>query len=147
MSEPVGRSGIVGPSILWGTVFGAVVGVGILICVLVWDGTQVQNGDFRLLMGLGFVPMVLIGGTVGAVLFGIVGAIVRFGPEWLVASAPLSYAVLGSLLWAAGCWLRGLDLLMFEGPLPVAIAGVLTGSMVRAQSNQAYRTSRPGANR
>jgi hypothetical protein len=147
VSDTVGRSGIVGPSILWGTAFSAGIAFAILVCVLVYDGTRVANGDFRLLLGLGAVPMLMIGGIAGAVLFGLVGVIVRLGPGWLVAASPLSYAVLSCLLWAAGCWLRGLDLLLHEGLLPVAIAGVLTGSMVRSGRNQAYRTSRPGANR
>jgi hypothetical protein len=171
VSDTVGRSGIVGPSILWGTVFGAVIAFGILYCIVASSGARVQNGDFGLLLGLGSVPMVGIGGTVGAVVFGVVGVIVRFGPLRLAAS-PLSYAVLGSLVWGAACWVRALDVprggatggyllmhiallaggaeaahwLMLYGLPLVAIAGLLTGSLVKSGRNQAYRTSRPGAN-
>src|SRR5262249_42429807 len=96
----------------------------------------------------------MFGAVAGAVLFGVVGVIVRFGPGRL-APSPLSYAVLSSLLWGAGGWLLALRLpqgaqgdhsVLLYGILAVAIAGLLTGAVVRSQQNQAYRTSRPGAN-
>jgi hypothetical protein len=161
VSDTVGKTGIVGPSIGWGTVFGAAIAFAILFC-LVWSytGGKTANGDFGLLMGLGEIPMVIIGGTVGAIVFGVVGVIVRFGPVRLAAS-PLSYAVLGSLVWGALCWPRALNvsqegaaaatkaayLLMLYGLLPIAIAGLLVGAAVRAGRIHAYRSSRPGANR
>jgi hypothetical protein len=172
VSDPVGRSGIVGPSFGWGTLFGALVAFAILFYLISsFAGARTANGDFALLMGLAYIPVVIIGGAVGAAVFGVVGVIVRFGPGRLAAS-PLSYAVLGSLVWVAACWLRALNvprggaeggyllmhmvllqggpegayLLTLYGLLPVAIAGALTGAAVRAGRIQAYRTSRPGAN-
>jgi hypothetical protein len=156
VSDTVGRSGIVGPSIGWGTLFGAAVAFATLFCLVLATGAGMRNGDFGLLMGLAEIPAVIVGGIAGAVLFGVVGLIVRFSPV-RPAALPLSYAILGSLLWGAGWWLLSVNVaqgraqtvcgLMLNGLLPVAIAGLLTGSMVRRGRHQAYRTSHPGANR
>jgi hypothetical protein len=111
-----------------------------------------RNGDFGILFGLGVVPVLILGGTAGAILFGIVGVIARLGPAWMAPSS-LTYAALGTLVWAAGGSLLAVEAaqgghsLLFYSLLAVAAAGLLTGTMVRLGRRQAYRTSRPGANR
>jgi ammonia channel protein AmtB len=77
VSNTVGRSGIVGPSIAFGTVFGAVIAMGILACLVAAAGAEVRNGEFGFWFGLGVVPALMLGGIVGAILFGVVGVIVR----------------------------------------------------------------------
>jgi hypothetical protein len=154
VSDEVARSGIVGPSIGWGSVFGAGIAFGILYYILA-AVAGVRNGDFGFWMSLVAIPVGIVGGAAGAVLFGVVGVIARFGPR-LLAPSPLSYAVSSCLVWGAGGWLLALnapqggfqagDLPLLYSLLPVAIAGLLTGGMVRSGRRHAYRTSRPGAN-
>ena len=159
VSDPVGKSGIIGPSIAWGTIFGAVIACGLFAYAVAASGARMANGDFGLLFGLGVVPVLFLGGTAGALLFGVVGVIVRLGPGWLAPSS-LTYAALSTVVWGAGGSLLALKVphggpqgaaqgdhsLLFYSLLAVAVAGLLTGGAVRQGRHQPYRTSRPGAN-
>jgi len=146
-------SNIVGRSAVWGAIFGVTVAFATGFCLAIfWSTARTGHaGDFVTLMILWVPPVAIMGGGAAAILFGVVAAIVSFSPGRIEAS-PLSYAVLGSLLslgiiilpfatWVAGGLLRALQgaqgtyLLLPAGLLPVAIAGLLTGWMVRSGRN------------
>jgi len=149
MSSHNMSSNIVGRSVLWGAIFGAIAAFVAASCLsLVWSaGRTGHPSDFIMLMILWVPAVTIMGGGASAVLFGIVAAIVSFSSARIKAS-PLSYAALGSLLslgivlpyasWVANGFLRALHgaqgtyILLPFGLLPVAIAGVLTGWMVRS---------------
>jgi hypothetical protein len=137
-------------------VLGAGIACGIFGFLVAASGAKVANGDFGFLFGLGVVPVLILGGTAGAVWFGVVGMIARFGPG-VPEPSPLSYAALSSLMWGVGAWLLAVNApqervqeghsLLLYGLAAVAITGLLTGGAVQLGRRQPYRTSRPGANR
>ena len=147
MSHTIGRS------VAWGGIFGAIATFATGFCLAIfWSRARTGHPDhFATLMILWVPPVTIMGGGAAAVLFGVVGAILRLSPGRFEPS-PLSYAVLGSLLalaivilpfasWVAGGLLRalqggqGVHLLLPAGLLPVAITGLLTGWMVRPRRN------------
>ena len=140
---------IVGRSAGWGAIFGAAAAFASGLCLAIfWSTARTGHaGDFTMLMILWVPPVAIMGGGAAAVLFGVVAVIVNFSPGRIEAS-PISYAVLGSFLslgiiilpfasWVAGGLHRALQgaqgtyLLLPTALLPVAIAGFLTGRMVR----------------
>ena len=123
------------------------------LCAAIFWSTEKTGhaGDFAALMILWVSPVAITGAGASAVLFGVVAVIVSFSPGRIEAS-PISYSVLGSFLslgiiilpfatWVAGGLHRALQgaqgtyLLLPTALLPVAIAGLLTGWMVRSVRN------------
>jgi hypothetical protein len=146
-------SNLVGRSVGWGAIFGAAAAFASGSCASIfWStGRTGHAGDFAALMILWVPPVVIMGAVAAAVLFGVVAVIVSFSSGRIEAS-PVSYAILGSLLslaivilpfasWVAGGLHRALQgaqgvyLLLPTALLPVAIAGLLTGWMVRTARN------------
>src|SRR5262245_54257126 len=85
---------LVGRSVVWGAIFGAIVAFATGFCLSIfWStGRTGHAGDFGTLMIL-WVPLVAImGGGAAAVLFGIVAVIVSFC-RGRIEPSPLSYAV------------------------------------------------------
>jgi hypothetical protein len=150
---------IVGRSAGWGAIFGAAAAFASGLCLAIfWSTARTGHaGDFTTLMILWVPPVAIMGAGAAAVLFGVVAVIVSFSPGRIEAS-PISYAVLGSLLslgiiilpfasWVAGGLHRALQgaqgtyLLLPTALLPVAIAGFLTGWMVRSGRNRSTPVS------
>ena len=146
-------SNIVGRSAGGGAIFGAIAAFASGSCAAIsWSTARTGHaGDFAALMILWVPPVVIMGAGAAAVLFAVVAVIVGFSSGRIEAS-PVSYAVLGSLLslgiiilpfasWVAGGLHRALQgaqgvyLLLPTALLPVAIAGLLTGWMVRPGRN------------
>ena len=136
---------LVGRSIGWGAVFGAMGSFATASCYLLfWMAKGGYHVEYGMAMIFWLPAMAIMGCIGGAVLFGVVGAIMRFYPRGM-ASSPLSYAVLGTLL-ALGIALtyglreQGLHLYFMEFVLPrgdhpgvlwAPIAGLLIGWKVR----------------
>jgi len=144
-------SNLVGRSAGWGAIFGAAAAFASGSCAAIfWStGRTGHAGDFATLMILWVPPVVIMAAGAAAVLFGVVAAIVSVSAGRIEAS-PVSYAVLGSLLslgivilpfaaWVAGGLHRALQgaqgVYLLLPMAPVAIAGLLTGWMVRSARN------------
>ena len=143
---------LIGRSVVWGAIFGAIVAFATGFCLAIfWSTGRTGHGGFVTLMILWVPPVAIMGGGAAAVLFGVVAVIVSFC-RGRIEPSPLSYAVFGSLLslgiiilpfatWVAGGLLRALHgaqgtyTLLPTGLLPVAITGLLTGWMVRSEGN------------
>jgi len=130
----------------WGAIFGSIAFFVDGLCMAFFSANPHQPAELVILLIVWGLVAPIAGGVAATVLYGLVGAVISFRPAGIEPS-PFSYAFLGSLLalmmvilpfgsWLAGGLLRALQgaqgtyMLIPTGPLPVAIAGLLTGARV-----------------